>query len=345
MYMKVVFLVFLMSFIFITPALPLSFTQSSNGVIEIKEMNFTSRADRNGILVKTPSFNFGSIEDGGLIALLNNPHGSYSLVPSFSLSSEKKTLGVELSFPYFLVFSFLGGRDGFGVQYKKNTFSITLIYGSAGNDEDIQKKAVERRDKSTLWCIASYIWKGKLSLRGMASLSAFSSLSLFIRSSLTFSFFTLSFSSGRVEAFSSASKPWQNHYSFKIKTESFSSEHELSMSSEPIYVNEYRDYDFSFKGKLILGDFSLSTFVRKSFLEGKESRKEEIILSLYDVSVGYRDEKKSFFISYERNGLKVAYEKEKITIDYSFTLDTENVAITFSISSEKTLKWSIKYEK
>lgn len=343
--MKVVFLVFAILFIFITPAFPLSFTQSSTGVIEIKGMNFLGRAARNGILVKTPSFNFGSIEDGGIIALLDNPHASYTLVPYFSLSAEDKTLGSGLSFSHFSLFSFLGDRDGLGLQYKTGTFSLTFIYAGKAEDDDIQKEAVLRRDRSSLWGIASYIWNGKLSLRAMASLSSFSSLSLFFRSSLKFSVFTLTFSSGRVEAFSSKSKNWQNHYSLKIKTPSFEGEHKLSMGRDPIYVYEYRDYDFSFKGRLTLGVFSLSSSVDKRFIEGKESRKEEITLSIYDISIGYRDEKKTFFVRYEKNGLKVEYEKGKMTLDYSFVLETEDVTMTYSISSEKTLNWSIKYEK
>ncbi len=340
--MKVVFLVFLIFFIFVTPVLPFSFIQSSKGVIEIKENNSSFRFGINGISVKTPSFCFGTIEDGGIIALLDSPHSSYTLSPYFTLSSEDKTMGALFSLPYVNIFSFLGDRDGIGVEYKKGTLLLSLIYGSPAEDGDIQKERLRRRDGHTIWGTASYIWDGMLSFRVMSSFNNLSSFSLFFSSSLSFSVFTLSFSSGRIEAFSSGDKEWQNHYSLKINTASFSSEHSLYMGRDPIYLKEYRDYEFSFSGKLKIGELYLSSSLNKSFVDGREKRENRLTLGYSYYRVGYKD---GLFLSFEKDGLSVEYSGGVLAVSYLMTLESDSITMKFSFSNKNTLNWTMKYEK
>lgn len=340
--MKVVFLVFLIFFIFVTPVLSFSFSRSSKGVIEIKENNSSFRFGINGISVKTPSFCFGTIEDGGIFALLDSPHSSYTLSPYFTLSSKDKTTGALLSLPYVNIFSFLGDRDGVGVEYKKGTLLLSLIYGSPAEDWDIQKERMRRRDGHTIWGTASYIWNGKLSLRVMSSLHNFSFFSFFFSSSLTFSPFTLSFSSGRIESFSADDKEWQTHYSLKINTGSFSSVHSLYMGRDPVYLKEYRDYEFSFSGKLKIGEVYLSSSLNKSFIDGREKRENRLTLGYSYYSVGYRD---GLFLSFEKDGLSVEYSGGVLAVSYLMTLESDSITIKFSFSNKNTLNWTIEYEK
>ena len=107
-------------------------------------------------------------------------------------------------------------------------------------------------------------------------------------------------------------------------------------------LKEYRDYEFSFSGKLKIGEVYLSSSLNKSFIDGREKRENRLTLGYSYYRVGYKD---GLFLSFEKDGLSVEYSGGVIAVSYLMTFESDSLTMKFSFSNKNTLNWTMKYEK
>lgn len=323
-----------------------SLSATSLGTVEIKGDGTTLKFGTDEALIKSPSFNFGDMEDGGIIAALNNPYSSYSLLPSFSLySPSSRIFGSSVILAGRLnLFSFLGERKGAGVVWKENSFTLALLYGTPRKDGVYQTKGTERTKSHTLWALGEYALGKVFYIRGMASLAAMRVFSFSFLSSVSFSLFTITIGRGRVQAFTSVKNSWMNYAAVEIKSEDFEIKHELKMEDEPVYLREYRDYEYNMNAKLTLWSVSLTSTIKKTFTSGREKREERINLSYGPFTVGYKRSTNSLYLKLERNGIKIEYEDEVMSIAVTSRFEEGRVAVTTEISSKRVMKWTLEIE-
>ncbi len=317
-----------------------------SGSVEIKGEGTIFKFGTDEALIKSPSFNFGDLEDGGVIAAINNPYSSFSLLPSFSSYSSSSRIfgsGITLSGSLHL-FSFLGERKGLGVVWKENSFALALLYGTPGKEKVYQTKGINRTGSHTLWVITEYSMAEVFSIRGMASMADADAFSFSFLSSVSFSYFKITLGQGRVQTFSHASNLWMNYMAVEINSGDFRIKHELKMEDEPVYLREYRDYEYSVEGRIMLYSVTLSSSIKKTFQSGREKREERINLSYSYFTLGYKRSTDSVYIKFEKDGLEVEYEDGELSLGYTYLFEEEKTAIETVISSKGTMKWLLEIE-
>ena len=341
--MKVIFSFLIGFFLFVSVLSALSMSSSSSGRIRISGGEGSAAFRKDGLLLKTGVVSFGSVSGGGIISLIDNPYSSSSVLPSFSLSSSKAVTGTALHVSRFTLFSFYGERDGAGLSYDGSAFDVTLLYAQAGEDGSFQKDRVRRTDSSTLWSALSYEWKEYVKLTLLGSMNEKGSFSSLFNASLTLSSLSVSYGMGRVQAFLDSSKPWYSSLSLSIDDERFEIEHRIFLARTPVYLREYRDYEYRVKGKLYLGEFSLSDTITKTFLSGRTEREEKTSLSWRAFTLGYKRSTDSFYASMEEGGVEAVWEDGKLTVTLTEVFTRGNITITMKISSKGTVSWVLSY--
>ncbi len=323
-----------------------SLSATSSGTVEIKGDGTVIKFGTDEVLIKSPSFNFGDMEDGGIIAALNSPYSSYSLLPSFSLySPSSRIFGSSVILDHRLhLFSFLGERKGAGVVWKENSFTLSLLYGTPRKDGVYQTKGVERTKSHTLWALGEYALGKVFYIRGMASLASMRVFSFSVLSSVSFSLFTITLGRGRVQAFTAVKNSWMNYAAVEIKGEDFEIKHELKMEDDPVYLREYRDYEYNMNAKLTLWSVTLTSTIKKTFTSGREKREERINIIWGPFTVGYKRSTNSLYLKLERNGIKIEYEDEVMSIAVTSRFEEGRVAVTTEISSKRVMKWTLEIE-
>ena len=341
--MKVIFSFLIGFFLFVSVLSAFSLSSSSTGRLRISGEEGNAAFTRNGLLLKTDVVSFGSVSGGGIINLIDNPYSSSSVLPSFSLSSSQSVTGTAVHLSRFTLFSFYGERDGAGLSYDGSELDVTLLYASAGEDGSFQKDRVRRTDSSTLWAALSYEWKKHMKLTVLGSMNTEGGFSALFNASLTLSSLSISYGTGRVQAFLDAGKPWYSSISLSIDDERFEIEHRIFLSRTPVYLREYRDYEYRVKGKLVLGEFSLSDSITKTFLSGRTEREEKASLSWRAFTLGYKRSTDSFYASLEEGGVDAVWEEGKLTVTLTQVFTRGNVTITMKISSKGTVSWVLTY--
>ena len=344
--MKVILSLFIFLVVISVRLSSFSLSAPSSGTVEIKGDGTVLKFGTDEVLIKSPSFNFGDMEDGGIIRAVNNPYCSFSFLPSFSLySPSSRIFGTSIILLSRLhLFSFLGERKGAGVVWKENSFTLALLYGTPASDNIYQTKAVERTRSHTLWVGAEYRMGNVFYIRGIASLAAMRVFSFSALSSVSFSIFTITLGRGRVQAFSSVNKPWMNYASLEIKSDEFEIKHELRMADDPVYLREYRDYEYSVNARLTLCSVTLTSNIKKTFTSGREKREERINLNYGPFTIGYKRSTDSIYLKLERNGIKIEYEDKELTFSVISCFEEERVAVTTEISSKRMMKWTLEIE-
>lgn len=342
--MKSVFTVLLLSLFLILPLGALSYTFSSLGEMEVRDGAYRVGVREDGLIIKTPLFSFGSLEEGGIIALLDNPYSSFSLVPSFSIASpDCGIIGSELSVFDFHLFSFFGKRRGMGVLYDTSSLSLGLVFGKKSEDCDYQKDITMRTGTDTFWCIGEYRSGDDFHLRAIASMSDYRGFSFLMVSSFRVSVIDFAFGYGHTQAFSSGAQNWYSYLKMGIKNEKAEITHSIRLARAPIYLREYRDYEYNFIGRLTFGDYILKTSISKRFLCGEEKREARFSITWKWLSFGYRQDKGSIFASFKKDNVSLEYENGKLNIAIKQDFGRANISAVFKITSTSRMSWEVTY--
>lgn len=342
--MKVYFFILLFALFLVLPASSVSLKSSSDGGVEIRDGSSLVRFKDRGILIRTPVFSFGSISGGGLLSLLDDPYSSSSLNPSFStLSQSSREVGTEVVVSKLHLFSFFGERDGGGVLYDGELLDLALVWGGEGEDTDYQKDSLLRTGMKTLWGVGRLEKDRAFSLTVIASASGFKSFSLLVLSSVKYSSIDAAAGFGRTQAFSPEAGAWYRYMRAGISTGGVEIIHELRLGGEPVYLREYRDYEYSVTGKLSLGGVLLKSSITKSFLSGREKREEKMSLTWKELTVGYKNTGGRFFASFTGNRVKIEYEDGKLSVGMSHVFSSDDISVDFNITSEGRISWSVTY--
>lgn len=341
--MKVIF-TFLFVLVLLSYALPaFSFSFTSDGRAGPSGNGYSSFLGKDALVLKTDTVSFGSLSGGGIIVLIDNPYSSSSVLPSFSLSSSSSVTGAALHLSSFTVFSFYGERDGLGLSYDGSAIDITLLYADAGEDEDFQKDRVRRTDTSSLWLALSYERKSLMKMTVLGSMSRPGQFSSLFSFSLILQSITVSYGMGRVQAFLDDGKPWYSSFSISVDDERFDIEHRVYLARSPVYLREYRDYEYRVKGRLKLGNLVISDTITKTFLSGKTEREEKTALSWRGITIGYSRSTDSLYASIEKGGVNAVLEKGKLTVTLTESFTAGAFTIRMRISSEGTVSWVVTY--
>lgn len=341
--MKVLFLIALL-FLFPTrPAPSLSFSVCSDGTVGIKDDGIIINVSPDEFSLELPLFSFGAMEKGGIISSFDHPFSSASLSSSFSSAgSGSRTVGSCVSYGGFSLFSFYGERDGAGVLYEGENWKAGVVYASPQEDRDYQKNIHLRLDCRTLWAVGEY--EGQLiSARVMSSVTEKGSFNSLIRISLRLSCITFSFGRGKLQAFSLDADGWDRELSCKISNDFFSVSHSLRYAPDPVYLREYRDYEYRIRGSLKAGDFSFSDSVTKTFTDGRTKRSEKLEFSWKEVSLAWKRESGSFLLSISRDGASVEWEKGKLSVSIERSIMNSKGSFTFFLSSSGKSGWFYTY--
>lgn len=342
--MKAVFTVLLLFLLLTLPLSAVSYTFSSTGDVQIKDGSSTMKVREDGLVIKTPLFSFGSMEEGGIIALLDNPFSSFSLAPSFSIiSHDSDIIGSDLCVFDFHLFSFFGKRRGMGVLYDSSALSLGFVFGGKTEDSDYQKDVTLRTDRDTLWGIGEYRSGDCFRLRAVASLSSYRSFSFLFSSSFKFSVLDFAFGYGHTQAFSHSSKKWYTYLRMGIKDEKAEITHELRLARAPVYLREYRDYEYNFTARLTLGDFILKSSISKSFTGGEEKRGGRISITWKWWTFGYKEDSRSLYAAFSKDNVSLEYEDRKLNIEITEDFGRDDISAVFKITSSKRMSWIVTY--
>lgn len=337
--MKVILLVVLLFLFPAVPAPSMSFSAYSDGTVGVRDDGMTVIISREELLVKMPCFSFGAMGDGGLISVLDHPFSSSSLSPSFSpAKSGKKAVGSCVSYGGFFLFSFFGERGGAGVLYEGERWKAGAVYASPGDDEEYQTEVHLRTDRHTFWLLGEYDGT-YLSARVMSSLSGRGYFSSLFRASVKLSGITLTYGRGNVQAFSAGADGWQSMLSASVRSESFSITHTLRYARAPVYIRQYRDYEYRIRGKLRIGPVILSDSVTKTFISGKTKRSEKIALGWEGITIAWNTESGSLSCTLSGGGADVEWGDGKLSVQIRRTISNGNGAFTFSLSSSGSSEW------
>lgn len=300
----------------------------------------------NGLSIKTPLFSFGSMEEGGIIALLDDPYSSFSLAPSFSAASpDSVIIGSDLCVFDFHLFSFYGKRRGMGVLYDSSSLSLGFVAACKAEDCDYQKDVTMRTDRNTLWGIGEYRSGDALRIRAVASVCGYRGLSFLLSTSIRVSVLDFSFAHGHTQAFSSSAKKWYTYLRIGIKDEKVEITHVLKLARAPLYLRQYRDYEYSFAGKFTFGDFILKSSISKSFTDGKERREERVSLTWKWVTLGCRGDNGSLIASFRKDNVALSYEDGKLNVEIKQDFGRNDISVVFRLSSDSIMRWTVTYQK
>ncbi len=343
MCMKVILLVVLLILLPAVPAPSSSFSAYSDGTVGVKDDGMTLLVSREELLVKTPHFSFGAMGEGGIISVLDHPFSSASLSPSFSPAGNgNRTVGSCVSYGGFFLFSFFGERGGAGVLYEGERWKAGAVYASPGNDDGYQKEVHLRTDRHTFWVLGEYDGTYLVG-RVMSSISGKGYFSSLLQAGVKLSAVTLTCGRGNVQAFSDGADRWQSMLSASIRSDSFSITHTFRYASEPVYIREYRDYEYLIRGKLRIGDFILSDSVTKSFTSGKTKRSEKIVLEWNGISLGWNTGSTGVLCTLSNGGVDVEWEEGKLSVQIRRAIESGNGRFTFSLSSSGSSEWIYTY--
>ncbi len=337
--MKVIFFFLIGFFLSLSAVSALSLSSSSSGTMRISGDGKSAAVSESGLLIKTGVVSFGSLSGGGIITKIDSPYSSSSVLPSFTLSSSSPVTGTAVHLSRFTLFSFYGERDGAGLSYDGSSFDAALLYASAGEDGSFQKDRVRRTDSASLWAALSYEWKEHMRITVLGSMTEEGSFSSLFNATLSLRSLSVSYGRGRVQAFLDSGKPWYSSLSVSIDDERFEVEHRIFLSRTPVYLREYRDYEYRVKSTLHLGEFILSDTITKTFLSGRTEREEKTSLSWRAFTLGYRRSTDSFYASLEEGGVEAVWEKGKLEVILREVFTRGNCTITVEISSAGTVSW------
>ena len=341
--MKVFFLFPLLFLIPLMPASSFSFSVCSDGTVGMRGDGVNAAISGEEISLELPLFSFGAMEKGGIIYSLDHPFSSSSLSPSFSGAGSKSgTVGTCFSYSSFSFFSFYGEREGAGVVFENDEWTAGLVYAAEEDDGSYQKDVRLRTDRSTFWLFGDYE-SSFFSARVMSSFSLRGAFSSLFCTSLAVRCLTLTYGRGTVQAFSRRADGWYSFFSASLEGDSFSVSHELRYSPDPVFIREYRDYEYRINGKLNLGDFTLSDAVTKTFSGGKTERGEKIELEWMGLTLGWNTEKDSIYALISRGGAFVKWESGKLSVSVERTIASASSSFTFSLSSSGTSSWVYTY--
>ncbi len=337
--MKVIFLTFFLFVLSVTPASSLSYSVHSNGTVDLRDGEISFSVSRDRVVIKTPLFAFGAVEEGGIIYALDHPFSSGSLSPSFSsFCSSDKEAGAAFFYKGFTLFSFFGERDGGGVTYEGGKWKAGALYASPGVDNVYQKKTILRTDRHSLWLFGAY--EGDcLSTLVMSSFGSLRSFSPLFKVSLKLPSLSLTYGYGAVEAFSAGADGWESLFGATISSSFFSVMHELRYERAPVYTGEYRDYEYRIKARIEGGDFFFSDSVTKNFTNGRTKREEKIELGWRGITIGFNAEKRTFFASVTKGGADITWDDGKAGVKITKTIESSGGAFSFSLSSSGSSSW------
>lgn len=337
--MKVFFLTMLILVFVALPAASLSYSIKSDGTVGLACDGITCVVSRESILIKHPSFSFGAVGDGGIIHYLDHPFSSASLSPSFSsFSLSKRETGSAFRLNGFTFFSFFGERDGAGIMYEGGRWKAGAVYASPAEDTTYQKKPLSRTDRRTLWAWGDY--NGEyLSARVVTSISGKFLFSTLFIAALKIPSLEVSYGHGSTASFSENADGWESCLSASLSSPFFSVSHELRYARTPIYIGEYRDYEYRIRAHMEIQNFTLSDFVTKSFVSGRTKREERISLSWRSFTVGIKGEERSFFASIEENGMSFEWENGKAGVKIDRRIESGSGVFSFSLSSSGVSSW------
>lgn len=337
--MKVFFLTMLIFVLGALPAASLSYSIKSDGTVGLVGDGISCVVSRESILIKHPSFSFGAVGDGGIIHYLDHPFSSASLSPSFSsFSSLKSETGSAFRFNGFTFFSFFGERDGAGIMYEGERWKAGAVYSSPSDDTSYQKNPVSRTDRHTLWGWGDYDGE-HLSARVVTSISGKFLFSTLFIAALKIPSLEISYGHGTTAAFSENGDEWESCLSASLSSLFFSVSHELRYARTPVYIGEYRDYEYRIRARMEIQDFTLSDSVTKSFVSGRTKREERISLSWRSFTVGIKIDDRSLFASAGENGVSFEWEDGKAGVKITRTIVSGSGAFSFSLSSSGVSSW------
>lgn len=337
--MKVFFLTLILFILVVTPASSLSYSIHSDGTVDLRDIGFSCSVSRDRFVIKTPLFAFGAVEEGGIIYALDHPFSTGSLSPSLSsYSSSSREGGAAFCYKGFTLFSFFGERDGGGVIWDGGKWKTGALYASPGEDTVYQKNTILRTDRSSLWLFGVY--EGEyISGRVMSSLATLRYFSPLFSVSLKLPFLSVTYGLGAVQAFSGRADGWESFIAASLSSSSFSVTHELRLKRDPVYIGEYRDYEYRIKARMTGGDFFLSDSVTKSFTDGRTKREERIELGWRGLTIGLDAEKRTFFASITEGGADITWNDGKAGVKITKTIEGGSGAFSFSLSSSGVSSW------
>ena len=340
--MKVVFSVLFFMAIILIPALSISVNVSSSYDWEISGDDFLFKAGKNGILFKSPSFSFGNISSGGIIHMLDNPYSTISFKPAFYKYKKSSALyGASWNInEKMCLLSFSGERDGVGFSYDSDRLSLLFVSVLSSVDLDYQKSTVLRRNTAVSYLASQYRMK-YFSLFVLSSLSSLYSFNALFRLSLSFSLFSLQYGRGRVQSLISVENPYYSYFSFKIESDVYFFRNELRLMNDPIYINQYRDYEYTAESRLKILNAVLSVKTEKTFTSGKEKRNEIFSLFWNGFTFGWKSSGASFFAQYEKDRIKIDYTDGALSIRVGLAVNSDAFTIEMSFSSKKMMAWTI----
>lgn len=308
-------------------------TLSENKIeLKIDEEKIIYDARNSSVSIDTSLLKYGGVGEAGLSYLSSSPFSSSSLIPQISQSNKEK---IVILSPFYLID---GTRKAFGFFFYNKVFSFNSMVAEAKEDTSYIKKSLYRTNLPTLW-LGIETKYNRVKVRFLSSISSDFSLSSLIYINAGFSIFSFSFGKGKIESYSGEEDRWENMYSLKMEGECFKTEHTLYYSDEPFYSFSYRDVMYTSYSVLEVGDFVFIDSLEKSFINGKEKRKESLSIKYENLAVGF-DTSKGVFFSLVCDGVKIDYEKGKPTLTIVFSFKNENKSVEIEISNSN--KTSIK---
>lgn len=282
-----------------------------------------------GLRIKSPVYSFGSVDSGGDIALINNPHSLYSKGLYFSIPSKNSSLlASSVTYENWRFSILYGERNGVGVSVEGKDWRAFLYSFLKEKDEEMQKKIIERRDMDVFYLG----FDGK---RNMLSLSSYISLtdSLFVSSmvkgEIDLGMMKIGMGYGRIQSLFEESKDWETSLKMALYEKDAEVSFSLLLSAEPIYISSFRSLSFFSKGELNIGRVKIESETKRNFSKGKESL--DASLSVYGdiwrikisrnsgLTLSFHFDSSSFTLSKEKIETKVIIKRDdiKMTIESS----------------------------
>ena len=285
--------------------------------------------------IKSPSFLYGGVDDGGDIAFLDNPHVSYSKGLYFSLpSSGTKLFGSLVKKNKFWFSTLIGERNGMGMGYGWKDMRFFAYGFMKTKDDNLQQEHIKRRDNSVLYLG----FEGKTNTLSFSSYMSITDKLLFssvIKGGIVIKMMRVDFGYGRIQSLLKEEINWDRSLKLSIYNDIAEVSFSLLLSPGPIYLSTYGSLSFSSRGEMTLGKIKVESEAQRSFVKGRETLDASLTLScgfwriklsrVSGLSLSFHFDSSSFTLSEKKIETKVILKKDevKMTIEISGKINVE----------------------